>query len=214
VEGIVLLSADPSQDFADLDAAGVPVVVVDRPEVARRGANTAVAHFVEHGHSALGLLAGPADLEASRRRTAAWSTAVQAAGLPAHDDWAVHDEVSRRGGYAAASRLLDLGVRPSAVFIESDAQAQGFLRATYERGLCVPRDCAVITSEGTEHALYSVPGLTSIEQPTAEIARSALALVLGGAGPGVRRMSDEQFTLVRRGSCGCPEPMVGPAARA
>ena len=214
VEGIVLLSADPSQDFADLDVSGVPIVVVDRPEVARRGAYAAIAHFVEHGHSALGLLAGPADLEASRRRTVAWRTAVEDAGLPTRSEWVARVEVSRRGGYAGARLLLDLDAPPSAVFIESDAQAQGFLRAAHERGLSVPRDCAVITSEGTEQALFSVPSLTSVEQPTGEIARSALALVLEDSGAGVRWMSDEQFTLVRRGSCGCPEPVIGPVAPA
>jgi LacI family transcriptional regulator, galactose operon repressor len=213
VEGIVLLSADPSQSFDDLHASPVPIVVVDRPEVARQGAHAAVAHFVEHGHSDLGVLAGPAHLEASRRRTVAWSEAVREAGLVERAEWVVHDEVSRRGGYVAALRLLDLDAPPTAVFIESDAQAHGFLRAVYERGLRVPQDCALITAEGTEQALFSVPGMTSTEQPIGEIARAALALVLDGSGVGVRWMSDEQFTLVRRGSCGCPEPDVGLGAR-
>jgi LacI family transcriptional regulator len=116
-------------------------------------------------------------------------------------------DVSRRGGYVAGDRLLGLDARPSALFIESDAQAHGFLRAAHERGVRVPQDCALITAEGTEQARFSVPGLTTIAQPIEQIAAGALDVVLHASEPGVHRMSDEHFELVTRGSCGCPDPV-------
>jgi LacI family transcriptional regulator len=207
VEGIVLLSADPYQDFGGLDVLGTPVVVVDRPEVAIRGTFAVIEHFVGHGHTDLGMIAGPSEFAAARRRSGAWARAVEQAGLAVRPDWVLHVDVSRRGGYVAGRQLLGLDARPSALFIESDAQAHGFLRAAHERGVRVPQDCAVITAEGTEQARFSVPGLTTIAQPIEQIAARALEVLLPASEPGVHRMSDENFQLVARGSCGCPDPV-------
>jgi LacI family transcriptional regulator, galactose operon repressor len=206
VEGIVLLSADPHQDFGPLEALGTPIVVVDRPEVAVGGAFAAIEHLVGHGHTDLGMIAGPEEFTAARRRVAAWEMAVERAGLAVNREWVIHEEVSRRGGHRACGRLLEPAARPSALFVESDAQALGFLRAAHERGVRVPEDFALITAEGTEQAQFSVPGLTAISQPIEQIAARALDIVLQVSEPAVLRMSDEHFALVARGSCGCDDP--------
>ena len=66
---------------------------------------------------------------------------------------------------------------------------------------------SLITAEGTEQAQFSVPGLTSIAQPVQRIAVGALEVLLKASGPAaLHRMSDQQFSLVTRGSCGCPDP--------
>ena len=122
--------------------------------------------------------------------------------LPA-STFAVVAPVSRSGGYAAAQQLLALSVRPTAVYVESDAQAAGVLRACKDLGVDVPGDLAVVSSEGTELARYTVPSLTSTEQPTATIAAEALDAVLA-ADPGeVVWLRNADYTLVARESCGC-----------
>lgn len=43
---MILLSVDPLQDFAALADMGIPVIVIDRPEVVK-GAAAATEHFIE-----------------------------------------------------------------------------------------------------------------------------------------------------------------------
>ncbi|MFE5705127.1 LacI family DNA-binding transcriptional regulator [Rhodococcus koreensis] len=202
VDAIVLLSADPLQDFSARDDVGVPLILVDRPEVVTLGTVAAVEHLRDHGHRRLGLITGPSDLRAIQRRSTAWADAVRGAGLDVHPEWYHHAEISQRGGYEAARALFANSEAPSAIFVESDAQALGFLRGAHECGRVIPADCAIITAEGTENSLYSVPSLTTLAQPVDRLAGAALRAAVEAPAPGMQRISDDEFRLCMRESCG------------
>jgi LacI family transcriptional regulator len=203
VDGVILMSVDPEQDFTPLSALGIPLAVIDRPEFARRATAAATEHLIGHGHTAIGLIGWGTHLVANRRRHDSWESTLRAAGLTVRPEYAATAPVSRSGGYAAAQELLGLPSPPTAVYVESDAQAAGVLRACKDLGVDVPGDLAVVSSEGTELARYTVPSLTSTEQPTATIAAEALDAVLS-AGPGeVVWLRNPEYTLVTRESCGC-----------
>ncbi|ANY09421.1 LacI family DNA-binding transcriptional regulator [Pseudonocardia sp. HH130630-07] len=202
VDGVVLLSADPLQDFTGLHDLGIPVVVVDRPVVTTLGTHAAVDHLVGHGHERIGLLCGPREHRLSRRRVAAWRDAMRRNGCDPDPRWRRHSEISRRGGHDATGRLLGSPDRPTALVVGSDAQAVGVLRAAYERSAGVPEQLAVITTEGTELAEFSTPSLSSITQPIDGVAELAFARVVT-APPGVVTVSDDRFSLRGRESCGC-----------
>ena len=97
VDGVVLLSADPLQAVATVSALGLPVVGVDRPEVAERGTAAVVAHLRADGHVRVGLLTGPRPLRVSDRRARGWTDSVAAAGLAVREEWVLHGAVSRQG---------------------------------------------------------------------------------------------------------------------
>jgi LacI family transcriptional regulator len=202
VDGIVLLSADPLQDFTGLEDLGIPVVVVDRPAVTTLGTQSAVDHLVGHGHSRIGLLCGPQQHRLSHRRVAAWQEAMRRNGFEPDPSWRWHSDITRRGGYDAALRVLGEDRSPTAVVVGSDAQAVGVLRAAYESGIGVPRELAVVTTEGTELAEFSTPSLSSITQPIDGIAEMAFGAVESSP-PGVTVVSDDRFALCGRESCGC-----------
>jgi DNA-binding LacI/PurR family transcriptional regulator len=64
----------------------------------------------------------------------------------------MHAEISMRGGYEAAQRLLKLQPRPTAIFSICDLQALGVLKAVMDAGLRVPQDISVAGFDNTPFA--------------------------------------------------------------
>ena len=75
-------------------------------------------------------------------------------------------------------QLLALDEKPDAVFAVSDSLAAGALRAIAQAGLRVPEDIALIGFDGTELAEVVSPQLTTVEQPSREIGRTAVTLLM------------------------------------
>jgi len=85
-------------------------------------------------------------------------------------------DLSAAAGMAAMTKLLAAEPRPDAVFAVSDTLAAGALRAIEKAGLRVPQDIAVVGFDGTE--LSEMVSLTTIEQPSRDIGRKAVDLLL------------------------------------
>lgn len=86
--------------------------------------------------------------------------------------------LSFSAGKAAMQKLLAADPRPDAVFAVSDTLAAGAMRAIEEAGLSIPHDIAVVGFDGSELAEMVSPQLTTIEQPSRDIGRQAVVLLL------------------------------------
>ncbi|MFT4123271.1 MAG: LacI family DNA-binding transcriptional regulator [Microbacteriaceae bacterium] len=216
VEGLLVVGVDDRPEVADLVADATPVVALDRlPSPGRTAAvsidnraaaRAAVEHLIGHGHRTVGILAGPAGLSTAVEREQGWRDALSAAGLA--EAPVARAGFDKRGGYETALRLLAGPERPTALFVSSDQQAIGVLRAAHELGVAVPEQLAVVTFDGTQDTRYSVPALSTVVQPTSELAEVAVRLLLDrdGFAPVHRRLA---FSLELRRSCGCaavPDP--------
>jgi LacI family transcriptional regulator len=201
VDGIILMSVDPMQDFSLVDELGIPTVVVDRPTFMVDVTAAATRHLIEHGHTLIGLVCGASPSGVDRRR-AGWQRTLAEAGLAACEEYVLRAGASRADGYEAAARALALDQPPTALVVESDAQGVGLLRYAKDRAIDIPDDLAVVTLEGTELGSFAIPSLTSIRQPMTEIATQAVTRVLERGGPLLRRVDVPEFELVVRESCG------------
>ncbi|WP_409306278.1 LacI family DNA-binding transcriptional regulator [Pectobacterium sp. B1J-3] len=86
--------------------------------------------------------------------------------------------LSYESGKTAMSALLNTEKRPDAVFAVSDTLAAGALSAISDAGLRVPDDIAVIGFDGVELGYITSPQLSTIQQPSADIGRQAVKLLL------------------------------------
>ncbi|KQN53421.1 LacI family DNA-binding transcriptional regulator [Erwinia sp. Leaf53] len=87
-------------------------------------------------------------------------------------------ELTYQAGKAAMAQLLQHGQRPDAVFAVSDTLAAGAIATLREAGIRVPEETAVIGFDGTELGHLTSPPLSTIEQPSQEIGRQAVLLLL------------------------------------
>ncbi len=76
-------------------------------------------------------------------------------------------------GFQAMQELLKLTPRPDAVFCYNDLTAIGAIEATFQAGLRVPEDIAVIGCGNLRYANYLRVPLSSIDHGTAELGRIA-----------------------------------------
>jgi LacI family transcriptional regulator len=221
VDALLLISVATAPDLTALEGRTTTAVVLDRSlpggTVAslvvddEGGALEGVRHLVEHGHREIGLIAGPDDVAAAQERHRGWSRALEEAGVEASETLVVASAFTRGGGYAAGRELLARRPMVSAVFASSDVQAIGLLRAAADAGLRVPDDLAVVSFDGIEESGYSVPRLTTLQQPVELIAKRAVERLLDDVDPGDDLHEVLPVRLVVRGSCGCPDAAAASA---
>lgn len=226
VDGVLVVGVGPRPDLAPLLDAGVPVVVLDRADAAvpvssvsidnAAAARAATEHLIGHGHSRIGIVAGPAGLPTAQERARGWRAALEEAGLPARPEWMREAPFTRRGGREAAGELLAGPDAPTALFVSNEQQAVGVLAAAHALGVAVPEDLALFTIDGTDDSEFSAPGISTAVQPLDRMARSAVGLLRPGGAP---EHVVHDFALRIRGSCGAhddaaaPDPLSTPPAR-
>lgn len=168
----------------------------------KRGAELAVGHLIELGHSRIGHIAGPADWIDGALRTEGWRAALQHAGL--QDDLLLEGDWSAGSGYAIG-RQLAAERRATAVFVGNDQMALGVLRAFNEAGVRVPDDVSVVGFDDQPESSYFTPPLTTVRQDFAELGRRCMDTMLKEIDAGAA-VSSTVVTpeLVRRQSAAAP----------
>lgn len=203
VDGLVLCSTIVEPDLRELSLGEIPVVLLNHwagdtgsPAVGtdlRAGAREAVAHLAALGHRSIGLVVGANIEDYVDEREVGWAEALDAAGLERGP--VVRARFSREGGYLAAKELLAHAAAPTAVFVSSDAQAIGLLRALHENGVAIPSEMAIISLDGTEETEYTWPPLSTVAQPVDEMAETAMRVILGHVGADERRLLAPRLIL-------------------
>jgi LacI family transcriptional regulator len=181
----------------DLTVPNVPSVGIDDYGASRQ----AVEHLISHGHDEVGFIAGTGDLTL---RQQSWAdTMATRCSADRIDSLRAVGEFSRLGGYLAALDLLQRPSPPRAVFVSSDVQAFGLLRAAQHLGLSVPKDLAIVSFDGTDASAFTFPSLTAIQLPLDEIAKHSLAKLTSRELDGQMHVTVPHKLVVRE-SCGCP----------
>ncbi|MBD9370478.1 LacI family DNA-binding transcriptional regulator [Xanthomonas sp. XNM01] len=167
-----------------------------------------VAHLVGLGHSRIAHVRGHPDHGAGEWRMAGYRSALRRAGLRYDPDLVMPGEFSFDSGLDAGRRLLQLRERPTAIFAANDDMAAGVMRAASELGLKVPRDLSVVGFDDTPISRQIFPALTTVQQPTREMGRTATEQLLKAIRDrGAGRMVRMPYALQLRQSTG-PAPRV------
>ena len=208
VEGMIFISSEAADlradhsHYARLLAQGARLVFVNGaagalevPHVGvdeRAAGQIATQHLIELGHRRIGFVAGPKRFVPTRDKAAGRELALAAAGLPANG-LVAHAEFGVEGGRAAMGQLLEKTAPPTGVICSSDVMAIGALREATARGLHVPEDVSIVGFDGIEAAGWTDPPLTTVEQPIADIARTAVSTLRSLIAGSSDAMPDVQY---------------------
>jgi len=171
-------------------------------------ARTLTRRLLAAGHRKLAFIAGPPDHIAAQARRAGFEEAVAAC----------RGAASRMGegdffmpsGEREALRLLTGKDRPTALFAANDSMAVGALRAANSLGLSVPGDLAIAGFDDSSIADLATPSLTSVRQPTAELAKRAASILIAAASAGespARGVTRLECAIVERDSTAITHPI-------
>lgn len=186
VDSLLVGGSIETGDLKPLLSTGLPFLLVNRrsKDFERsvviddaRAAAMAVEHLVGLGHVRIGHIAGPTDVEPSRRRHAGYVAAMKAAKLPVKTRWTASVSLTPEGGAAALRRLLLERDAPTAVIVDSVGPAIGALEQARVSGLRVPRDLSVVGMHDIDLLQWIHPGLTTVRTPLEELGERAVQIL-------------------------------------
>ena len=216
VDGILLVAAtgtDPARIRAIQDS-GTPVVCLDRDLSGAgldcvvvnnfRAARQCVRHLISQGHCKIGLLNGNPTVTVARDRYLGYRQGLDDAGLACDERLVVTAGAGCDEALAAARRMLVAAGRPSVVIAGGMTLGIGLMRAAREMGLRCPDDLAITIFDDPAFSEAITPRLTAIAQPSYEIGRKGMELLLERMqDPHRRRRKLVLETILRvRESCG------------
>ncbi len=145
----------------------------------RSGFEKLVLHLREKGHNRIAFIGGPAELMVVVERFGGYRQGLLAAGLELDNRLIIHSELTEEGGYEAARSLLAMSNPPTAILGCNDLIAIGALHAAKETGRKVGVDFAIAGYDGIHESAFTDPPLTTLSQPTYEIARKMVKILIG-----------------------------------
>ncbi len=173
--------------------------------------------LLQHGHEEVVCLAGPENIDTSRRRVAGFRRALREAGVTARRGAVIHTTFDEAGGHAGMTKALSRRNRPTAVASASLATAIGAIAAASGAGLRIPADLSITAFHDAPIAAYLSPPLTTVAMPLEELGRQAVRLLhhrLQGDDENWQlTVRDPEPRIVRRQSVG-PPPDASSAAGA
>jgi LacI family transcriptional regulator len=198
VDGVLLISLRiPEKYSEEFQDRKLPLVLVDAWHPAhdsitvnnKDGAYRAVRHLLERGHRSIAIVNGHLESVPAQERLAGYEAALREAGVEPQKDLmlssdelegeaaVLNDGFNKEAGYIAMQRLLKREcARPTAVFMASDIQAMGAIKALREAGLSMPNDIAMVGFDDIELAEYL--GLSTVRQPMFKMGEQAVERLL------------------------------------
>jgi LacI family transcriptional regulator len=135
-------------------------------------------YLARMGHRTLAAISGPSHIETARERIRGFKRALAEAGIQLQARYVQEAQFNTEGGFAAASQLLSLNPRPTAIFASSDMLAIGALEAARAMKIRCPDDVSIVGFDGLDFVDLIEPALTTVFQPGYHIGSLACQLLL------------------------------------
>ncbi|WP_447651435.1 LacI family DNA-binding transcriptional regulator [Pseudomonas abietaniphila] len=186
VDGLVLVSASLSSRFAEeCRTIGLPVVLFNRTNDSTSvssvtsdnltGSRTIAEFLLAGGHERLAFIAGKQSSSTNRDREAGFNGYLQEQGRPL----ALREvgDYTFDGAVAATRRLLSLDSPPDAIFCANDLMALAAINVCHELRVQPGKDVSIVGFDDLPQGQWPVFGLTTFEQPLAEMIGRAVNIV-------------------------------------
>ncbi|WP_164549757.1 LacI family DNA-binding transcriptional regulator [Altericroceibacterium xinjiangense] len=158
--------------------------------------------FHRLGHRRIALVNGPENHGRAAHRREGFLQTMRSL-VPESVIWEDSGDFTFYSGMMAGKRLLGSYAPPLAVFAANDDMAAGVMNAAQQMGYRVPQDVSVCGFDDGIIATTVWPYLTTIHQPIAELASSAVKMLIEGVG-GKRVTARIGSHLVERDSVQAP----------
>jgi len=164
-------------------------------------------YLITSGHTRIGFIIGHPNHIASSLRLRGYRTALDRHHIAFDAAYVKQGYFVFESGYSAARELLMMPNPPTAVFASNDDMAAGALLAAHELGISVPQRLSIAGFDDTYISRIVWPRLTTVHQPSYDLAFSATDLLLqslkNGDAPKTARLP---YKLIRRESTAPPAP--------
>lgn len=185
VDGIILLSIGEEEKLRDLGdgrlilasallkGSEIPNVAIDNETSAYKMTN----HLIQLGHQKIAFISGGLNTISSIDRLSGYKKALKDAGIEIKENFIQEGDYFFTSGLKATEKLMDLSIKPTAIFAASDQMAAGAMKSIQARGLSIPKDISVVGFDNTELSFMLNPELTTVSQPSFQIGEIAMEMM-------------------------------------
>ncbi len=194
IDGLIISISTETKDFTylkELHQKKMPIVFFDRivDEIDThkvivdnyKGGYDATMHLIRSGYKRIASISNPEILSITKERLAGYKAALADNGLSADD---ANIKYCQHGGMIveeveeAIDELLQLDLRPDAIFASADKLTTNCLRILKAKNLSVPGDMGLIGFSNTDLTELLSPPLSVIRQPAFEMGQLSMQLIL------------------------------------
>ena len=191
VEGFIVSISQETTDFEHLkrlQRKGIPLVFFDRdadeidvPKVMVDNvgaAYEATKHLIENGSKRIAFLAGPSNVTVSNLRQSGYEKALKDSGMQLDKTLVVHGNYNLQQAIDLTNELFEIETPPDGIVVVSDRLAVGAIAALRKKNIRIPEDVAIVSFNDDPICTIVTPTLTSVAQPTLEMGKMAMSLLL------------------------------------
>jgi len=191
VDGILVSIAKDTIDyshFLEIKSRGVPIVFFDRTNDDLgvdsvviddyRGAFLATEHLIAQGYKRIAHISGPQQLKNFYDRLKGYMGALQAHQMKIDPSLIYPGNISIESGRKGTAHFLAMSNPPDAIFATEDFTALGVIKELKEKKMKIPEDFGVIGFANELFGEHITPTLSSVDQQTIRMGKSALQLLI------------------------------------
>jgi LacI family transcriptional regulator len=206
VDGVLIAPANPYAVRDRLMRQRIPFVLYDRVPPNFPGAavitdnfeasRNAVRYLIGLGHERIAIVVATAHLAAQVERLEGFRQALKEEHLAVREDYLRGVDItdfSPQKGYQCGLELMRLPDPPTAIFCTNNRMTLGVMRALGELRILCPEGVSILGFDDFDWAASASPRVTTVAQPTYEIGKQAMQLL-------VRKMQGEKDELEVGGS--------------
>lgn len=141
-------------------------------------------HLLSLGHRRIALIGGTMRVLLTYEKFLQYKRILKENGIPYDPDLVIEEgDYNVDSGYDLMNRMLDKGVKLTAVIAVNDPVAAGVMRSIKEHGYRIPEDISVVSCDNTYITELLIPRLTSVDYNYEEFGRklveTAVAVIEG-----------------------------------
>ena len=185
VDGLVVMSPQVDSELLLTNLPkGLPVVLlnchINNPHFDTivtdgfGGARDMITYLISTGHTSIAVVKGGENNIESQERLRGYRAAMTKFGLPVKKENEFAGDFTEASGFDAARKILELKLRPTAIFTFNDSMAIGAIGAIREAGLRIPDDISICGFDDIPVAKFLSPSLTSVHIPIHELGAMAI----------------------------------------
>ena len=156
-----------------LEETNNPIVKIDN----FKAMHDLTKHVLDKGHLNLGVVLGPNDSPLTKERLKGIEACLAADNSRAHNLIQYQGDFTSHSGALVSHEVASALNRPTAILCMNDEMAFGLIHGLKQKNINVPDDISIAGFDDIELAQYCDPPLTTIQQPSLDMGRTAMKIL-------------------------------------
>lgn len=184
--GVQLILFDRGEDSLNVDYIGIDDF---------RSSHLIIEHLADKNCKRIAHIAGFKHIRIYKDRILGYRDALEKIGLPIYEEMILESNLRIEDGRRIMKQLLDLPVRPDAVYAAGDYAALGALQVLLEENIKVPEEIAIVGFSDEPFTSLTKPSLSTINQHSEQIGQLAAEAFLEKMNPATNDFSVKKIIL-------------------